>query len=244
MKLRRGLGFLPETLQMPGVERGRKRQDLQRHAASQRQLDGLVDDAHSPPADLTHDLEVAQGVRRNGVIGIPRRLRRIARQRTCQGSGLMDKLQAVEALAEGFRQVGIAPQPAAAIRPPAGFQFLEVLSHGLRQSWIVWDPIARLRVGTRRIGLGSLLNKSDRRLTTIVFRGVFTCRFGASPLFQRAVRRRIVRDTAHFGPPITCRSCASPRTQSFSTLSSERPIRWLTSGKVSPSRCRRTITSR
>ena len=71
MELRRGLGLLPESLQMLGVERGRKRQDLQGHAASQRQLDGLVDDAHAAPADLAHDLEVAQGICGNGVVHIP-----------------------------------------------------------------------------------------------------------------------------------------------------------------------------
>jgi len=32
------------------------------------------------------------------------------------------------------------------------------------------------------------LKTGDRRLTNIVFCGVFTCQFGASPLFQRAVR--------------------------------------------------------
>ena len=121
----------------------------------------------------------------------------------------MHKLQAVEALAKGFRQIGITLQPSAAIRPPTGFQFLEILLHGLRQSRIIGDAVAA--VPRRQAG---------------------------------SVRADAVRTSLMRMPPITRRSCASPRTQSFSTLSSERPIRWLTSGNVSPSKCRRTMTSR
>ncbi len=35
----------------------------------------------------------------------------------------------------------------------------------------------------------SLLKKGDRHLTTVFFAGFFACRFGASPLFQRAAKR-------------------------------------------------------
>ena len=55
-----GLGLELEPLQLPGVERRGERQDLQRHPAAQRELLGLVDDAHAAPADLAEDPEVAQ----------------------------------------------------------------------------------------------------------------------------------------------------------------------------------------
>src|SRR5262249_40230171 len=49
---------------------------------------------------------------------------------------------------------------------------------------------------------------------------------------------------AHTSVPRTCLSRASARTHNFSTLSTVRPIRRATSGKLSASRWRRTITSR
>ena len=64
----------------------------------------------------------------------------------------------------------------------------------------------------------------------------------ARVLFHRgvgAVGRRV-----HVAPPMTCRSRARPRIQSFSTLSWLRPMRRATSGNVSPSRWRSTSTSR
>src|SRR5436305_2056984 len=48
----------------------------------------------------------------------------------------------------------------------------------------------------------------------------------------------------HSCPSISRRSDASPRTQSFLTLSTLRPICWAMSGKACCSRWRRTITSR
>ena len=43
---------------------------------------------------------------------------------------------------------------------------------------------------------------------------------------------------------ITCRNLPSARTHSFSTLSTERPIRLATSANGNPSKCRSTIVSR
>ena len=127
-----GLGLLAEALQMLGVEGGRKRQHLQGHPPGQRQLDGLVDDAHAAPANLADDAEVAQGIGRQGIGSAAGQPRHVARERTGQRRRLMHKLQTVEALVQRVGQVGITLQPAAAIRPPAGFQLAEVLVHGLQ----------------------------------------------------------------------------------------------------------------
>ena len=48
----RGLGLELEPLQLPGVQRRGERQHLQRHPAAERDLLGLVDDAHAAAADL------------------------------------------------------------------------------------------------------------------------------------------------------------------------------------------------
>ena len=58
-----GLGLELEPLQLPRVHRRGNRQDLQRHAAAERDLLGLVDDPHAAPADLADDAEIAQHAR-------------------------------------------------------------------------------------------------------------------------------------------------------------------------------------
>ena len=50
-----GLGLELEPLQLLGVQRRGEGQDLQRHPAAERDLLGLVDDAHAAPADLAED---------------------------------------------------------------------------------------------------------------------------------------------------------------------------------------------
>src|SRR5262249_22315375 len=59
-----GLRLELEALQLPGVECGTKRQDLQRHAAAKGNLLGLIHDAHAAPADLAKDAEIAEATRR------------------------------------------------------------------------------------------------------------------------------------------------------------------------------------
>ncbi len=52
------------------VGEGRVRQDLQRHASTERFLFGLVDDAHAAPTDLAENAVVAQSLQpRRGVNG-------------------------------------------------------------------------------------------------------------------------------------------------------------------------------
>ena len=55
-----GLGLDAEPLDLPGVHRGGHRQQLQRHAAAERDLLGLVDDAHAAAAEFPQEPEIAQ----------------------------------------------------------------------------------------------------------------------------------------------------------------------------------------
>ncbi len=60
-----GLGLDFEPPQLPGVEQRRRRQHLDRHAAAQRDLPGLVDHSDPAPADLAPEPEIPQDVRRS-----------------------------------------------------------------------------------------------------------------------------------------------------------------------------------
>ena len=67
--------------------------------------------------------------------------------------------------------------------------------------------------------------------------------------FRNRMRRILMAGSilgffAHSTPPMTWRRRASPRIQSFSTLSSDRFIRELTSANDNPCKCRRMMTSR
>ena len=55
-----GAGFVLEAGQLLLVEHRGERQDLQRDAAAERELLGLVDDAHAAAAELAEDAEVAE----------------------------------------------------------------------------------------------------------------------------------------------------------------------------------------
>ena len=96
---------------------------LQRHAPAQRQLDGLVDDAHAAAADLADDLEVAQRIGRQRLAGAAGQ--RAADRPTAgwPAAPPVHQLQAVQALAQAVGQIGITLQPLAAVGPPAGLQF-------------------------------------------------------------------------------------------------------------------------
>ncbi len=198
MQLGGGLGLIAEALQVFGVERGGERQHLERDAPSQRELHGLVDDAHAAAADFAHDLEVAQRIcgKRLGRFG--KRTWTSRRGWFTQG-GFVDQVQTIQALCERLRQVRVATQNIVAAGSFARFQFRKVFLHGLHEPGIVGQ-----------------------------FSGV----------------RRSIGRCVHATSPKTCRSRASARSQSFSTLSCVRSMRSATWGKVSPSRCRRTITSR
>jgi hypothetical protein len=55
-----GEGLVFETLQVPWVEHGGEGEDFQGHATPQRDLLGLVDDAHATAADFAEEAEVAE----------------------------------------------------------------------------------------------------------------------------------------------------------------------------------------
>ena len=68
VQLRGRLGLDLEPLALLGVDRRREREDLQGDPAAQRDLLGLVDDAHAPPPDLAEDAVVAElGPGRDGL---------------------------------------------------------------------------------------------------------------------------------------------------------------------------------
>ena len=68
---RRGLGLDFESLQLAGIEHGRKGQDLQRHAPMQRDLLRFVDDSHAAAADLADQTKIADDARRTfGVVTV------------------------------------------------------------------------------------------------------------------------------------------------------------------------------
>ena len=96
-----GLGLDLEPLQLPRVHRRGERQDLQRHAAAERELLGLVDDPHAAPADLAEDPEVAQDPRQ-GRLGRPAGDSQIADVGGPQGH------QGREDLADQWGQPGVA----------------------------------------------------------------------------------------------------------------------------------------
>ena len=60
VELRRGPGLALESPAGPGVAEHLRGQDLERHMPPQRDLLGLVDDAHPAPADLADDAVVAE----------------------------------------------------------------------------------------------------------------------------------------------------------------------------------------
>jgi hypothetical protein len=61
----RRLRLILEALELLGVERGGEREDLQRHPPAQRQLLGLIDDAHAAPAHLAEQAKVPQAAARS-----------------------------------------------------------------------------------------------------------------------------------------------------------------------------------
>jgi hypothetical protein len=60
LKVRRRLGFVAEALKVAWVESGGEGEHLEGHAATQGDLDRLVDDAHAAAADLADKPEIAQ----------------------------------------------------------------------------------------------------------------------------------------------------------------------------------------
>ena len=106
------LGFVAEAGDLPLVEHRGERQDLERHAAVERNLLGLVDDAHAAAADLADDLVVADLL--GGGLARPLPLERSHRPQVVRGD-----VQLVEAVEIGLQfvgQIGMRGEERGAIR--------------------------------------------------------------------------------------------------------------------------------
>jgi hypothetical protein len=129
MQLGRRLRLVFEALQLLGIEGGRERQDLQGHAAAERNLYGFVNHAHAAPADLANQAVVTQrgfglDLRGRGCMVQVRRSR-------------VNELQAVQALRQRLADFGIARLEFAPVRFAPRFQELTILFQGPDQTRII-----------------------------------------------------------------------------------------------------------
>src|SRR5262249_22488038 len=108
------------ALQLPFVEGSRERQHLQGHTPAQRQLLGLIDDAHAATADLAQNAEVAQGRGTREVQGRGRAVPSFSKAALQAWSGCIDEVQRVETGAQLGTEGGVACQESVAVRLLAG----------------------------------------------------------------------------------------------------------------------------
>ncbi len=100
----RGLRFILEPLQLSGVQRGGKRQDLQRHPAAEGNLRRFVHHTHAAAADLAHEVEFAELAEFGQVFRGSRQLRS---SRTPQAEGrISQEFQARQTGLQGLRHLG------------------------------------------------------------------------------------------------------------------------------------------
>jgi hypothetical protein len=118
VQVSRGLGFVPESLEMFGVQRRGERQYFDRDSASERQLFRFVDDSHSTAADLMNETEVADWLADRGIR---------YRERLCLRSGRLNELKSIQAIFERLVQFGVARRPSLARGAFASFNGLQVL---------------------------------------------------------------------------------------------------------------------
>ncbi len=106
VELGHGLGLDPEPLQFQRVERRGSGEDLQRDAAPQGDLLGLVDDAHPATADLANQPILAQDrIGRHGILGVRGWVIRRARPRR-----RVDEFHDVEAIGQRPGDLRVAIQ--------------------------------------------------------------------------------------------------------------------------------------
>jgi hypothetical protein len=123
-----GERLVAEALQVLFVECSGEGQHLQRDHAIERNLDGLVDDAHAATADFAHDEEVAQGAWRLGLWW------RSGQEAAACAVGQFD---AIEAVGQCGGQLGTASKETRAIGRTARFQFGEEFASDLHDARIV-----------------------------------------------------------------------------------------------------------
>ena len=124
VELRGSLGLMFEAGDLPAVEDGRERQDLQGHAPAQRDLFRLVDHAHAAPADFPQKTKIAQppfiADRRCILAG------RIDGRPLEPGRHLVQLVQAVKVGMQGRGQIGIRRQQVLAGRRQPPFQSAQI----------------------------------------------------------------------------------------------------------------------
>src|SRR5260370_19537169 len=84
----RRLGLVLEALELLGIERCRKRQDLEGDPAVERQLLGFIDDPHTPAAEFSEEAEITQLPQRRSLF------RQAMRPGAKDRSPLLDQVQA------------------------------------------------------------------------------------------------------------------------------------------------------
>ena len=156
MQMGRRLGLVAETLEMLGVEGGGERQHLQGDAPAERELDRLVDDPHAAAADLADDLEVAQRLAGDGVVGGG-----VVRLDGCEvrGARLMHEVESREAIVERGGDVRILSYELRPVRTFPLVEKLEVSLHRAEDARIVGEFGVRRRLAARDGGSG----RSGRR---------------------------------------------------------------------------------
>ncbi len=149
---RRGLGLAAEPLQRLAVADRVSWQDLQRHAAAERDLLGLVDHAHPAPADLAEDPVIADLAEPRG-----RGRRRRGRLAPRVAVGLLDLGQGREHLPDLVGHLGQAVDVLLQARPLAAAVALgELLGE------LVEPPVVA-GTGCQRHGLSPLRSHQVRR---------------------------------------------------------------------------------
>ena len=123
VQLRSGLSLDLEPLPLLGVDRRREREHFQSHPPTQRDLLGLVHDAHAATSDLAQNSIFTKLGRRGDRLGEMRRARlTVGKLR----GGRLDKLQAGKTLAEHQSDIRMPGQELVTRSGVARPKFLEV----------------------------------------------------------------------------------------------------------------------
>jgi len=128
VELRGSLGLVLEPRHLPRIDDRREGKNLQRHAARQRDLLGLVDHAHPAPSDLADESKIAQHACARRIARVNRRLPAVAAD--FEG-GLADKLQARQASPQALGHGRVPVDELPRVGPPAGLQVGQVRLEGM-----------------------------------------------------------------------------------------------------------------
>jgi hypothetical protein len=126
LEVGRGLRFNLEPLSLLRFERGGERQDLEGHAPPQRDLLGLINDAHASAAQDADDSEISQTSGLTEHLFLAALLGCIARSQ-----GADDQLQPAQALTQVFRDLRVEFHKGSAIGGATPTYQFKVLVEGL-----------------------------------------------------------------------------------------------------------------